>query len=58
MNDPAKFEEVLIKTKCDSCVGFKDVKSQIECMETIVTDKVMQHLKLEHSDGLNQLLRK
>ena len=48
----AKMEEVINKLSFDS-VGFKNVEKQIECIKTIITDRVLENLKQNHSDGLN-----
>ena len=48
----AKMAEVINKRRLDS-VGFKNVEKQIECIKTIITDRVLENLKQNHSDGLN-----
>ena len=52
LNNAAKIEEIIMKLRCNS-VGFKNVQSQIDCIKTIITDKVLEHLKQKHSEGLN-----
>ena len=54
--DAAKIEEIIMKLRCNS-VGFKNVSNQIDCIQTIVTDRVLEHLKQKHSEGLSELMR-
>lgn len=52
LNNAAKIEEVIMKLRCNS-VGFKNTQNQIDCIKTIIADKVIEHVKQKHSEGLN-----